>query len=176
MSRKTPYGTRSTNAQRPDRLAAIRERRSLVAVAFPEGKIRLKGRSPERSAWAGMLRRCRAEGGHSDYGARGIRVCQRWHSFENFLVDMGFRPSPRHSLERDDVNGDYEPSNCRWATRKQQARNKRTTRWIEYGGFKWSMAELAEAHGLKPMTLRQRLARGLSVEDAVSAPLRRGGA
>lgn len=86
-------------------------------------------RSPEYSAWKGMRRRCYnpASARYADWGGRGIRVCDRWlHSFANFLADMGPRPSGDHSLDRwPDNDGDYEPGNCRWATRSQQQCNKR---------------------------------------------------
>lgn len=82
----------------------------------------------EYLTWRRMKRRCYNEREHNyrHYGGRGISVCDRWrNSFENFLADMGQRPSSRHSLDRIDVDGNYEPSNCRWATHLEQARNKR---------------------------------------------------
>jgi hypothetical protein len=84
-------------------------------------------KTPEHRAWIGMRQRCRDKNhlGYSSYGGRGISVCERWTVFENFLEDMGMRPSLDHSVDRIDVNGNYEPGNCRWATRATQARNKR---------------------------------------------------
>jgi hypothetical protein len=87
----------------------------------------LGARSPEYSAWQGMRSRCfnPAATGFVHYGARGITVCERWrNSFENFLADMGRRPSARHSLDRIDNDGDYEPGNVRWATQAEQTANK----------------------------------------------------
>lgn len=83
----------------------------------------------EYRTWAAMLCRC-TNPDHRQfrhYGGRGIRVCERWHTYANFLADMGRRPSPDLSLDRVDNDGDYEPDNCRWATRKQQMNNRRVS-------------------------------------------------
>ena len=89
------------------------------------------GRSETReyARWASMRERCNNPKAHNYhlYGGRGIRVCERWDSFENFLADMGERPSPKHSIERIDNEGNYEPSNCKWATQLEQSRNRRNT-------------------------------------------------
>lgn len=87
--------------------------------------------TPEHRAWQGMFDRCNNPNSHGykDWGGRGITICDRWrNSFRDFLADMGPRPSPQHSIDRKDNNGNYEPSNCRWATKAQQSRNSRGAR------------------------------------------------
>jgi hypothetical protein len=84
-------------------------------------------RSGTWNSWMGMRVRCTDPSNkkYADYGGRGIRVCERWQSFDAFLADMGPRPAGRFSLDRIDVNGNYEPSNCRWATDTEQRHNRR---------------------------------------------------
>jgi hypothetical protein len=91
------------------------------------------GATPEYTSWAQMKARCRnpQNARYRDYGGRGVKVCQRWLSFENFLADMGPKPSRHHSIDRLDNDGDYEPENCRWATAQEQGRNTRSVKLSE---------------------------------------------
>lgn len=115
-----------------------------------------------------MRSRCNSPStpGYENYGGRGIAVCERWESFESFLGDMGPRPDG-HTLDRIDVNGDYEPANCRWASRATQANN--TTRSVRYhfNGEALTLLDLAAAVGVNPQTLRVRLHRGWSFAEAI---------
>lgn len=120
------------------------------------------------SAWVSMWARVR--GTSSDprlYKDRGIDCCERWELFENFLADMGERPSSRHSLDRKDNDKGYSPDNCRWATAKQQARNRGTSRYVEAFGEKLTIAEWGERSGVTPNAILRRLQRGWSTERAV---------
>lgn len=116
----------------------------------------------EYRIWKHMRARCSNphDKRFNDYGGRGIKVCARWDDFELFRKDMGPRPSPAYSIERLDVNGDYEPGNCVWATMKEQARNKRSTSYIIIDGEKRKLMDVAEELGMKPGTLHKRAQRG----------------
>jgi hypothetical protein len=127
-------------------------------------------RTPEYGAWARMNRRCRP-GGPDDhlYYGKGIRVCDRWRgSFLNFLADMGPRPSPRHSIDRIDGSGDYEPSNCRWALPVVQANNTTRNVKITHEGETLSAAQWADRKGIGRSTVYQRIRRGVDPIKAIS--------
>lgn len=117
---------------------------------------------PEWAAWDSMLGRClrRKSSGWKHYGGRGITVCERWKLYENFYADMGPRPTPDHSLDRIDNDGNYEPGNCRWATRSEQVNNRRVTRWVMLRGTRMAAADAARALGVTPRALKQRLRLG----------------
>jgi hypothetical protein len=104
------------------------------------------------------------------YGGRGIRFCDRWQDFANFLADMGPRPSRGHSIDRRDANGHYEPANCRLATDLEQARNKRNTAVIEWRGEIVTLADLSRANNIKRNLLAQRLKAVWSLERALIPP------
>ena len=103
-----------------------------------------------------MRQRC-GDMKNKNYGAKGVRVCDRWQSFACFLEDMGPKPTPKHEIDRIDPAGNYEPSNCRWATRKEQAYNRRATRLIEYQGRKLTCGQWANELGLSRQTLWSRI-------------------
>ena len=126
--------------------------------------------TPEYQVWLSMKERCNNPKSRSykSYGARGITVCDRWrYSFENFLEDVGKRPSDRHSIDRIDNNGDYEPANCRWATTKEQSNNKRQTVFITYKGTTKPRSIWAEELNIKPSTLRTRIKNGWDLDRAM---------
>ncbi len=130
--------------------------------------IRAVGMTRVYRIWAGMISRCEtpSSSSYKNYGARGIKVCERWHWFENFLADMG-EPGPSQSIDRIDVNGEYCPENCKWETKKNQQRNTTRNVWIEHNGVTKCITDWAPEFGLKPSTLCMRIYRGMSFEDAV---------
>ncbi len=103
---------------------------------------------------------------YPNYGGRGIKVCDKWQTFEGFFGDMGKRPSVYHSIDRIDVNGDYTPQNCRWATIKEQSRNKTNTKFIEYRGEVKPLCEWTDILNLRYKTVHNRLSNKMSTIDA----------
>lgn len=134
-------------------------------------------KSPEFRIWSHMLERCSSpkSSSYERYGGRGISVCEKWKgSFNSFYQDVGPRPSSDHSIERIDNNGNYEPGNCRWATRIEQARNKRNNRIITAFGQSLCIAEWAEKTGIGVGTISQRIRRGsMTPEQVVSESVRK---
>lgn len=147
-----------------------RKRRALAALTTHGASS-----TPLYGAWQTMHRRCsdpKSESFHR-YGGRGITVCERWASFENFLADVGQPPSRTHSLDRwPDNDGNYEPGNVRWATGKEQARNTRANRLLTHGTKTMCLTEWAEVCGIGMGTLAWRLDRGWPPSKALSHPVR----
>ena len=145
---------------------------ALTTHGFTAGAI--KKHSHEYWIWNMVVQRCTNQNvpNWNDYGGRGITVCDRWLKFENFLDDMGFRPSTKHSLERRDNDAGYSPENCYWATRMEQGKNKRNNRWIEILGKRQHLAEWAREYNISHTLIIARLKRGWSELDAITTPPR----
>lgn len=134
-----------------------------------------KSDAPEYRAWCGMKSRTlnQNEPNHKHYGGRGITVSDRWmRSFPDFLLDMGPRPSPKHSIDRINNDGNYEPGNCRWATQREQCNNKRSNRRLKYNGEHLTISEWARRFGIRPQSIIDRLDRlGWTIEAALTSPI-----
>lgn len=136
-------------------------------------------RNPVYMAWAKMKSRCtnKADPSFHRYGGRGITVCERWAlSFDAFLADMGDRP-PGMSVDRIDVNGNYEPSNCRWATPIEQANNRRHNVYITMpDGRRLTAAQAAREAGIRQQAITSRLKRGVTDVNQLLSPQKKRGA
>lgn len=143
---------------------------NISAAKTKHGHARVKTRT--YMIWASMWRRCTKPSSkqYKDYGGRGITVCKRWKSFTNFLADMGPVPSPKHTLDRKENNADYTPTNCRWATRVEQNRNKRSNVFVEYNGHRRCLAEWQEVTGIHYTTISYRLKSGWPIKKALTTP------
>lgn len=127
----------------------------------------------EYNIWCNMKTRCLCptHSSYHHYGARGISVCERWMTYQNFLADMGRAPSPRHSIDRIDNDGNYEPANCRWATQKEQNCNQARNTKLTHLGRTMTINEWAKELGISCRTLRARVMRyGWSPERALTVP------
>lgn len=138
-------------------------------MARTHGMAKVRGRrTPTYVTWQRMKARCLnpAAVDYDRYGARGIKVCDRWMQFESFLADMGTRPDGLQ-LDRIDNDGHYEPGNCRWVTKQHNARNRSSNRLLTIDGETKTATEWAQLKGLPPDRVLQRLARGDSPERAL---------
>jgi len=131
--------------------------------------------TPEYKSWAGMIQRCTnaKDKRYTEYGGRGISVCDEWISFKAFYSSMGDKPGENYSIDRIDNNGNYEPGNCRWATKTQQSRNTRSNVIIKYNGETKCLKEWSETLGLGYKALWYRINCGWTVERAFTTPIRK---
>lgn len=132
---------------------------------------------PLYRTWSSMKSRC-LNPNHKDYdhyGGKGVTICERWFRFKNFLEDMGPKPSPKHTLDRIDSNGCYEPSNCRWASTVVQAQNTSRVKKIEINGEVKCFAEWCRQFQINKHTARQRMRVGWTAEAAITTPVRKDG-
>lgn len=129
----------------------------------------------EYHSWCSMKKRTSNpnDPSYPRYGGRGIKVCERWvESFENFLADMGLKPSRSHTISRKDNDGDYEPSNCTWGTVHDQQNNRRNNRMLELNGQRKTLTDWARELGIRPGTISMRLNHNKwSVERALTTPV-----
>lgn len=124
----------------------------------------------QHKVWSMMLERCENQNNqdYKDYGGRGIKVCPAWHSFETWWMDMKDGYSDNLTIDRIDTNGNYEPGNCRWATVKEQANNRRHNHRVTHNGKTQTLAEWAADAGIQQRTLSKRLHCGWTTKDALT--------
>lgn len=130
-------------------------------------------KKPEYQTWKAMKARCmyQRHASYKNYGGRGISVCERWRNdFAAFYFDIGPRPSPQHSVERRDNDGNYEPSNCYWATTAEQQANKRDNHRITYNGQTNTLSQWSQITGLDQRRIGHRIKAGWTIERALTTP------
>lgn len=124
------------------------------------------------SIWCGMIGRCKGTNPASIvYYKNGISVCERWMSFENFYQDMGDPPSANHSIDRRESTGNYDPSNCRWATKKEQAGNTKRTVLVELNGVTMVASDAARILGISHHTVISRHRKGIPIDKQKHVPV-----
>lgn len=167
--------THSLRSGRTSSCGCLQRERASASAKVTSKKHGLS-KSPEWVSWHAMRARCKyaSSKDYTNYGGRGISVCEAWESFDAFLNDMGNRPSPNHSLDRIDPDKGYEPDNCRWATPLEQANNRRDNVIVTIDGQEMTLRNAVRGYGgLVSMTaVERRIKRGWSHKDAVSTPAR----
>ena len=163
--------------ERDLRASSLRSGRAQSCGCYHREQVTLHGMTKTRTfkSWDSMLQRCLNP--HSpdyhQYGGRGIKVCKEWiSSFDTFLSDMGLRPEGC-SLDREDVNGNYEASNCRWASASRQQRNRRDTPMLTWQGATLSWADWADRTGIPTKVISWRLSKGWPPERTLTTPVRK---
>lgn len=152
--------TQSCGCYKLEKISALNRTHGQGGVATKTAEYRI---------WANMVNRCTNPNNPAfkDYGGRGIMVCKRWRKFENFYADMGRRPSASLSVDRKKNGEGYSKGNCRWATRKEQTRNARSNRIVEFNGIKMPLAQAAELAGAKYRTAWWRLDQGWPLQEVL---------
>lgn len=162
------------NLRNSQRSCGCMRAESLAAANTKHGHNPGKGCTAEYRAWCKMKERCLnpRDKKYHDYGGRGIRVADEWvKDFSTFLAHIGPRPTPKHSVDRKDVNGNYEPGNVRWATPHEQAANTRKNVYLTANGVTKHRAEWARDLGCRPESITSRIRRGWPVTDAVTVSI-----
>lgn len=180
MSQALPYDLRSGKTTMCRACKAVAKR----GKPRPEVTTHGMADTPTQQVWTDMKRRCLSphRRGYANYGGRGIKVCDRWvngdgerSGFHCFLADMGPRPSLQHQIDREDNDGDYTPSNCRWLLKSSQDYNKRNTFRFTAFGREYTLIEAEQAFGLPRQRIWHRISvNGMEPEAAVTKPLRGG--
>jgi hypothetical protein len=129
----------------------------------------------EYNSWHAMIGRCTNENdiGYANYGGRGITVCDRWLDINNFIADMGLKPTPKHQLDRKENNGNYEPGNCKWSTNTENMRNTRSNHLVTVLGETLCMTEMGAKYGVSIEIVNYRTKRGWTIEKAFITPVRK---
>lgn len=127
----------------------------------------------EYQSWISMRERCTDPNhkNYKNYGSRGITIDPRWDSFKNFMLDMGRKPDPKFTIEREDVNGNYEPKNCKWISRKDQGRNRRNSVFVTYNGKRMLLIDIVEELGLSRGIVYGRLKAGWTLAQSIALPI-----
>ncbi len=139
-------------------------------VNLRHGHSRRGKRAKEYMIWASMLARCenQKDKRFDKYGGRGITVCSAWHDFAQFIADVGLKPSPEYSLDRINNDGNYEPSNCRWATRLEQANNSSRNHKLTLGQCSKTISEWSRETGIQAGKILSRIRAGWTTERALT--------